>query len=442
MNKVRRKFVLYAELTVLVLLTVLMAVINIINFTMVSEDADMITERLSEQSIERYTHSPDYPKKDDEEGGEQTPSDMPSEKPSTKPSEKPSENTTSSAAGGRGGRFGDAMGRMGPDSPETYSSMRYFTVAVDKQGNAKTISYNISAISETDAQELAKTLIAQGGTGWTSWTYRYRVEKHDGIRYVTVIDQGRELLPSYRLLMISVGGELVVMILSFIILRFVGKWLFKPLQEADRKQQLFIRRVETDFRMPLTVINANTEMLERDGGANEQTAAIDRQVRKMTKLVKNLSSLSIYEEMELRVSKLNLSDLILAALDRKKKKFAENGLELTVDIDPDIFIEADEQALKAALSELIENSLKFAEGTVSFSLKKQGDRVTLIQKNPASLPNGTADQVFDRFTRLDNAGDKEGAGLGLSHVKDVMKLCSGRVGAKVVSGEFILRIDL
>ena len=46
-DKVRKKFVLYAELSVFILLTVLLSVINVINFTMVAEDADHVTEAIS-----------------------------------------------------------------------------------------------------------------------------------------------------------------------------------------------------------------------------------------------------------------------------------------------------------------------------------------------------------------------------------------------------------
>ena len=46
-DKVRKKFVLYAELSVFILLTVLLSVINVINFTMVAEDADHMTEAIS-----------------------------------------------------------------------------------------------------------------------------------------------------------------------------------------------------------------------------------------------------------------------------------------------------------------------------------------------------------------------------------------------------------
>ena len=47
MNKARKKFIFYAELAIFVLLTVLLSVINVINFSMVSDDADHLTEMIS-----------------------------------------------------------------------------------------------------------------------------------------------------------------------------------------------------------------------------------------------------------------------------------------------------------------------------------------------------------------------------------------------------------
>ena len=46
MDKAIKKFVLFAEIAILILLTVFMSVINIINFTMTAEDADQITQHI------------------------------------------------------------------------------------------------------------------------------------------------------------------------------------------------------------------------------------------------------------------------------------------------------------------------------------------------------------------------------------------------------------
>ena len=242
LDKVRKKFVLYAELSVFILLTVLLSVINVINFTMVAEDADHMTEMISLSSGKFFK--------------EETPPENSDSVESKKERMK-------------------KFGMMGPDSPEMRASLRFFTYAFDKNGSAELIEYRMSALTQSDAIDLAKTLVKES-TGWTNLTYRYRVYEKDKKIYVTVIDQSRELLPSYRTLIISAIGELLVLLISYLVLVKVGKSLFKQFEEADRKQKYFIANIEQDFKMPLTVISANTEVLERKNGSDEQTKAIDR----------------------------------------------------------------------------------------------------------------------------------------------------------------------
>ena len=408
LDKVRKKFVLYAELSVFILLTVLLSVINVINFTMVAEDADHMTEMISLSSGKFFK--------------EETPPENSDSVESKKERMK-------------------KFGMMGPDSPEMRASLRFFTYAFDKNGNAELIEYRMSALTQSDAIDLAKTLVNES-TGWTNLTYRYRVYEKDKKIYVTVIDQSRELLPSYRTLIISAIGEVLVLLISYLVLVKVGKSLFKQFEEADRKQKYFIANIEQDFKMPLTVISANTEVLERKNGSDEQTKAIDRQVRKMTGLVKDLGALAIFEEKDMAITDTDLSAVMREFAENQKQAFEAKNIELTADITPDITLKGDEQALKKILSELAENALRYSLTKTSFTLRKQGDRIIISQANDTDLPNGSIDQIFDRFTTLANAKDKNTVGLGLSYVKDIVKAHNGRVSANVANGIFTVEIAL
>lgn len=409
MDKVRKKFVLYAELAVFILLTVLLSVINVINFTMVSEDADRMTEMIANTSGNFF-----------------------------KPEQENAENTENVP---RKKRFE----QMGPDSPEMKASLRFFTYSFpkkDKDGSPELVEFRMSALTQSEAYQLARSLYKGNSTGWTNLTYRYRVYQKDDRIYVTVIDQSRELLPSYRILIISAVGEVLVLLISYLVLVKVGKSLFKQFDEADRKQKAFIANIEQDFKMPLTVISANTEVLERKNGPDEQTKAIDKQVRKMTKLVKDLGALAIFEEKDMTISNINLSDMLAEFIESQKNAFESKNIQLESDIAPDITLDGDEQAMKKVLSELAENSLKYALTKAAFTLRKQGDRIIIQQTNDTDLPNGSIDQIFDRFTTLDNAKDKNAVGLGLSYVKDIVKAHDGRISAKVANGIFTLEAAL
>ena len=124
MNKAEKKFRLYAIIVIFVLLSVLLAVINGVNFTMAAQDADELTQILADRqgSFERVENAPDGM--------------------TFKPGEKDFR-----------------MGPMGPGSPEMNDSLRYFTISFTENGEkAETVAFRISVVSESDAIEWASGL--------------------------------------------------------------------------------------------------------------------------------------------------------------------------------------------------------------------------------------------------------------------------------------------
>ena len=409
MNKAEKKFRLLAILVIFVLLTTLLAVINGVNFTMVASDADMLTQTLADRqgSFER---------KDTVPGDRQFQQDQQGERDFR-------------------------MGPMGPDSPEMNESLRYFTVAFSGEGETvETVAFHISAVTEEEAREWASGLTKQN-TGWTRGTYRYRVYKDQGTIYVTVIDQGRELLPSFRILIISAVGEALALVIGWFVLFGIGRKIYAPLEEADRKQKNFIANANKEFRIPLTVIDGNTELAERKYGPDDQTRSTHRQVAKMNELVDKLGSVGIFDRKNMSAADISVSDCLAAVLDREKANFSARGIELTADIEPDVVVTADPEGMRKLTDELVGNALKFALTKAHFKLKNENGVVLIQAQNDTDLPDGPADQAFDRFTTLGNAKEG-GAGLGLSYVKETVKAHNGRASAAVSGGIFTLRITL
>ena len=85
--------------------------------------------------------------------------------------------------------------------------------------------------------------------------------------------------------------------------------------------------------------------------------------------------------------------------------------------------------------------MQFSLTKAHFKLKNENGVILIQAQNDTYLPDGPADQAFDRFTTLQNA--KEGDdGLGLSYVKQTVKAHNGRASAAVSGGIFTLRITL
>lgn len=409
MNKAEKKFRSYSILVIFVLLTVLLTVINGVNFTMAADDADRVTQMLA-----------------DRRGAFERPDGVSGE--THLQPEPPDENA-----------FG--MGPMGPYSPEMNDSLRYFTVAFsDKGKTVETVAFRISAVTESEASEWASGLLKQK-TGWTRGTYRYRVYKDHGTTYVTVIDQGRELLPSFRILIISAIGEILVLVTGWFVLLRIGRKIYAPLEEADRKQKNFIANANREFRIPLTVIDGNTELAERRYGPDDQTRSTHRQVARMNELIDRLGSVGIFDEENMTREKVPLSEYLSAALEREAGNFREREIEVTTDIAPGITVTADPEGMSGMTDEIVANALRFALSKAEFTLKNENGVVLFRERNDTDLPDGPADQAFDRFTKLRNAKE-DGAGLGLAYVKQTVKAHNGRAEAAVADGTFTIRITI
>ncbi|MBQ7474938.1 MAG: HAMP domain-containing histidine kinase [Clostridia bacterium] len=406
MNKAEKKFRLYAILVIFVLLTVLLAVINGVNFTMAAADADELTGMLADRqgAFEHKENAPD--------GTEAPPRDK-----------------------------DFRMGPMGPASPEMKASLRYFTIAFsDKGETVETVAFNVSAVTEEEAAEWARSLLNQK-TGWTRGTYRYRVYKDRGTTFVTVIDQGRELLPSFRILIISAIGEALALAIGWFVLLGISRRIYAPLEEADRKQKNFIKNANKEFRIPLTIIGGDTELTERKYGPDDRTRSIRRQLGKLNELLDKLGSVGVFDDGDMSPAEVPISEYLAAALDREAEAFASRGLELTADIAPDVTVNADPEAIGGVIDEIVCNALKYALSRVSFRLSGENGYALLEASNDADLPDGSADQAFDRFTTLQNAKE-DSSGLGLSSVKQTVRAHNGRASASVSEGIFTLRITL
>ena len=390
MNKAEKKFVLFAVLAVFVSVTLLLAVINIVTFTMAARDADRITEEISKNKGR-------FP------GG--APFDL--------------------------GSFGP----MGPSSPEMNESLRDFTVTFDSDGKGKVTAYHISAVTEEEAVSWAESLKNES-TGWTKGSYRYRVYRDGKKTVVIVIDQGREMISCYRILLISLIGDFVMVLISFIVLSLIGRKLFAPLEEADRNEKRFREQVKQDFKVPLTVISANTELIDRQHGSSDETAAIRNEVKRMNGLIGGLGAGTVFEAEEKRA---NLSEIAEEKAKEALSAFEAAGKTLETKIEDGITAPVDGNSFGEIVMELLKNMREYAKTGGTLILKKEGERITLQTDNDTDLPDGPADHAFDRNTVLENG---TGLGAGLANVKDAVKAANGRARAEVREQRFIVTISL
>lgn len=403
--KLRKKFIITAMLAVFALLTVILLVINFVNFSMVSDEADRVLDKIVQ------------------EGG----------------------------AFGEGFRPDQTMQSgnprpIGPNSPELRQTTRYFTVNFDSTGNPVGVELRMSAVNQEEAISWASDLLDNKG-GWTRTYYRYRVWSNEAGTHVTIIDQNRELSPSYRVLIASLVGEAVGMVVTLLALIGISKVVVTPIEQSDRRQKRFIRDAAYEIKNPITVIDANRHMLDERLGVSEETQAIDKQIKHLTRLVKGLDELLMLED---GLGRSNNSPFDLSALTEEvvgayQPLFAQADKRLEVDVDKLPLYTGDSLQIGELMGICLDNALLYSDAYAKLSLRGQGDRIVLTIANDAKgIEDGPLDSVFERFLRGEEAkaAGIEGTGIQLSVAKEIVRRHGGRIMAEGKAGEFVLKIEL
>ena len=324
------------------------------------------------------------------------------------------------------------------DSPELPFESRYFSVLLDSN-DASVLSADtgmIAAVDEDTAAEYATSIFESGKTKGFFHSYRYTTVTSDTGTRVIFLDCQRTLSSFHTLIFTSVGVCLIGIILVLILIFLLSGYIIKPFIENHEKQKQFITDAGHELKTPLTIINADAEILEMDYGENEWLADIQEQTKHLTSLTNNLITLSRMEEERTRLQMIDFpfSDVVeetvqsFQALARTQNKTFETSIQ------PMISLYGDEKSLTQLVSILLDNAMKYStpEGRISLRLEKVGNNVKLSVYNTAeSIDREQLPHLFDRFYRTDKSRNSQtgGYGLGLSIAAAVVNTHKGKITA-------------
>ena len=194
--------------------------------------------------------------------------------------------------------------------------------------------------------------------------------------------------------------------------------------------------VAHDLKTPLTRIKARVESALRSGNAEEYRDALDRTVEESDRLLETFNALLSIARAEAGQSRAGLEpvdahDILSDVFELYEPTAEEEGGQLSLASGPGLMIRADRQLIAQAVSNLIDNALKYgADGggppdiTVAGALEN-GHVVIVVADHGPGIPPEDRERVLERFVRLDASRTKPGNGLGLSLVAGVIKLHGG-----------------
>jgi signal transduction histidine kinase len=191
-----------------------------------------------------------------------------------------------------------------------------------------------------------------------------------------------------------------------------------------------------DLRTPLAELRSRLEELALIRPPPEEAyAEIDGAVADVDRVIRIFDALLRLAEIDAGLRRsgfvpLDLSDLAANAVEFYEPAAELKNIELVFRADGPLSVSGDPVLLAQALSNLIDNALKYApvNGTIEVSVRKRSDDTAevSVSDNGPGIADSEKGKVVERFYRGDASRGTPGVGLGLSLVQAVAKL-HGRV---------------
>jgi signal transduction histidine kinase len=225
-------------------------------------------------------------------------------------------------------------------------------------------------------------------------------------------------------------------------------------RELMERQEAFMARVTHELKTPLAGIRVMTETLQM--GAAEDPTTRDRFLDRILTEAKNLEAridevLQAARRPQLRATRaVKLDALAHQVVARWEPRFTQLGAQLSLDAQPMPPAELDPTLIGDALSNLIDNALKYRRTGVPAicSVRTRATArwlVIEVSDNGIGVPKDMRKRIFERFTRVegDGRGKAGGHGLGLAFVAEAAAAHGGLVECSDgIQGGAMFRIKL
>ena len=329
-----------------------------------------------------------------------------------------------------------------PDSPELEGA-RYFSVVFHTADRTMDVDLtHTSLVREKAATEYARKIIDDKSDKGFIDSYRYLVRHRPQEIKITFLSRQSALnaFESNRttlLIVSAVGCCLMIGILAA-----VSGAVVSPLVKNRQKQKEFITSASHELKTPLTVINADAQLLESEIGENEWLSDIVKQTNAMGEMTHRLVYLARAEEQDHLFVKIDfpISDLAFEIAESYLAVAQSNGKSFSADIEKDLSYCGDEKAIRELLTALLDNAFKYSseKGDIALRLVPEGKGVRIVAEN--SVSEITEEQIKnfgERFYRADTSSKVKGFGIGLSVVDAVAKAHKGKLVAELPEKERI-----
>lgn len=336
-------------------------------------------------------------------------------------------------------------------SPELPYESRYFSVLMD----AETLDLvqidisRISAVNTEEALEYAREALGQSREQGFLDIYRY-VKKDSGEQLqIIFLDCSSKLESFWYFLIASISISFAGYVQVFVTVAFFSTKIVTPFSESYEKQKRFITDAGHEIKTPLTIINADVDVLEMEIGENEWLQDIQKQAGRLAALTNDLVYLArMEEEAEMDpMIEFPISDVVSEAASSFQSLAQTKHRSFQCEIQPMLSMKGNPKDINQLVSILMDNAIKYSPegGSVSLKLEQlnRGIKMTVYNTTDGQVPKESLTRLFERFYRVDPSRNTStgGYGIGLSVAKAIVEAHKGKIQAETEEGN-VLKITV
>lgn len=233
--------------------------------------------------------------------------------------------------------------------------------------------------------------------------------------------------------------------------------MLKRMKTLDDSRQEFVSNVSHELKTPITSMKVLADSLLMQENVpvelyKEFMGDIAEEIDRENKIINDLLSLVKMDRKaaDVNIQETSINDLLELILKRLRPIAAKRDIELVLERFKPVKAEVDETKLTLALSNLVENAIKYnrEEGWVHISLNSDHKYFYVkVEDSGIGIPEEAQEHIFERFYRVDKSHSREigGTGLGLAITRNAILMHRGAIRVYSKEGEgttFTVRIPL
>lgn len=225
----------------------------------------------------------------------------------------------------------------------------------------------------------------------------------------------------------------------------------------DDSRQEFVSNVSHELRTPITSMKvlADSLITQKDVPLEvyqEFMTDIAAEIEREDKIINDLLSLVKMDRTstDLNISEVDINSLVELIMRRLRPIAQRRDVQLVYESLRPVTASVDEVKLTLALSNLVENAIKYNKehGFVKVTLDADHQFFTVkVEDSGVGIPEDALEHIYERFYRVDKSRSREigGTGLGLAITKSAILMHRGSVKVSSIEGEgtdFTVKIPL